>query len=182
MKPRVWVSLLVMAIGITVAAVAQSFLPLPPPLRLPAPLLLGTAIYYCVRREAGYGLLCALWCGVFEDGLGGVPLGASLAFFAATWWFCRFVVRRQMPETTLSCAVAGAALAPLLLLAQYFAFRATGGCLAFPLLFLLARFAASVFAGALATGLMAFALHALDWISANVGLEDERDALEDLQT
>ena len=182
MKPRVWVSLLVMAIGITVAAVAQSFLPLPPPLRLPAPLVVGTTIYYCVRREAGYGLLCALWCGVFEDGLGGVPLGASLAFFAATWWFCRFVVRRQMPETTLSCAVAGAALAPLLLLAQYFAFRATGDCPAFPLLFLLARFVASVFAGALAAGLMAFALHALDWISANVGLEDERDALEDLQT
>ncbi|MBQ3810540.1 MAG: hypothetical protein II839_06935, partial [Kiritimatiellae bacterium] len=67
--------------------------------------------------------------------------------------------------------------APALLLAQYAALRVAGGYAALPAGFLATRLLAGAFAGGLAAFAAALFLRGLDWISANVGLEDEGDAL-----
>ena len=177
MKGRAWSTLLVMFVGVVLAAALQEFCPPVGALRLKPPLLLGAAVYYAMRREAGWGLLAALWCGALEDGLGPVPGGASLLVYAGAWALCFHVVRPQVEEGAPSCAAAGAALAPALLLAQYAALRVAGGYAALPAGFLATRLLAGAFAGGLAAFAAALFLRGLDWISANVGLEDEGDAL-----
>lgn len=177
MKGRAWSTLLVMFVGVALAAALQEICAPVGALRVKPPLLLGVAVYYAMRREAAWGALAAVWCGAVEDGLGPVPGGASLLVFAGAWALCLHVVRPQVEEGALSCGAAGAAVCPALLLAQYAALRLAGGYAAQPVPWLAMR----LFAGAAAGGLAAFAaallLRGLDWISANVGLEEEGDAL-----
>ena len=106
MKGRAWSTLLVMFVGVVLAAALQEFCAPVGALRLKPPLLLGVAVYYAMRREAGWGLLAAVWCGVLEDGLGPVPGGASLLAFAGVWALCVHVVRPQVEEGAPSCAAA----------------------------------------------------------------------------
>ncbi len=177
MRTRVWSTLLVMFVGVALAAALQEFCAPLGAVRLKPPLLLGVAVYYAMRREAGWGLLAAVWCGALEDGLGPVPGGASLLFFLGAWALCLRVVRPQVEEGVLSCAAAGASLCPALLLAQYAALRLAGGYPAAPVAWLAVRLLAAAPAGGLAALAAGLALRGLDWISANVGLEDEGDAL-----
>lgn len=177
MRGRAWSTLLVMFVGVALAAALQEFCAPAGALRLKPPMLLGAAIYYAMRREAGWGLLAALWCGALEDGLGPVPGGTSLLVYAGAWALCLRVVRPQVEEGAPSCAAAGAAIAPALLLAQYAALRVAGGYAALPAGFLALRLLAGAVAGGLAAFAAALFLRGLDWISANVGLEDEGDAL-----
>lgn len=176
MRSRAWCTLLVMFVGVALAAAVQEFCAPVGALRVKPPLLLGVAIYYAMRREAGWGLLAAVWCGALEDGLGPVPGGASLLAFLGAWALCFRAVRPQVEEGAPSCAAAGAALAPALLLAQYAALRLAGGYPAAPAAWLAGRLLAGALAGGLAAFAAALALRGLDWISANVGLEDEGDA------
>ena len=177
MRGRAWSTLLVMFVGVALAAALQEFCAPLGSLRIKPPMLLGVATYYAMRREAAWGLLAALWCGALEDGLGPVPAGASLLAFLGAWALCFHVVRPQVEEGAPSCAAAGAALAPALLLAQYAALRLAGGYAAAPAGFLAVRLLAGAAAGCLASFAAALLLRGLDWISANVGLEDEGDAI-----
>ncbi len=75
-------TVLVMAIVLSVCALAQL---LCPPLALlgqaKPPLLLAAVLYYALNRETGPLLLCALLAGLAHDLLGGVPPGWSVALY-----------------------------------------------------------------------------------------------------
>ena len=95
MKPRIRTSLLVMFVGVTLAAIAQEHCPPLTFLRLKPPLLLGVAAYYAMRRETGWAVAAAVWCGLLEDALGFVPCGVSPLAFGACLLAARFAVRPQ---------------------------------------------------------------------------------------
>ena len=175
MRGRAWSTLLVMFVGVALAAAVQEFCGPFGAVRAKIPALLGVAVYYAMRREAAWGVLAACWCGVLEDGLGPVPGGVSLLVFAGAWALCFRVVRPQVEEGALSCALAGAALAPALLLAQYAALRLVGGYPALPTVFLGVKLAAGALAGGAAAGGAALALRGLDWVSVNVDLDEDGD-------
>lgn len=177
MRGRAWSTLLVMFVGVALAAALQELCPPLGAVRAKPPLLLGVSLYYAMRREAVWGVLAALWCGAVENGLGPVPGGVPLLFFVLAWALCFYVARPQVEEGARSCALAGAVLAPALLLADWAALRVSGAGAAVPFSFLAARLAAGALAGGLAAFAAALFLRGLDWISANVGLEDEGDAL-----
>ena len=82
MRGRAWSTLLVMFVGVALAAAVQEFCGPFGAVRAKIPALLGVAVYYAMRREAAWGVLAACWCGVLEDGLGPVPGGVSLLVFA----------------------------------------------------------------------------------------------------
>lgn len=175
MNGRAWSSALVLFVGVAVAAALQEFCGPFGAFRAKIPALMGVAVYYAMRREPHWGLAAAVWCGVLEDGLGPVPLGASLLAYLGAWALCFRVLRPQVEEGALSCALAGAALAPALLLVQYLALRLAGGYPARPASFLACRLLAGGFCGGAAALAAALALRGLDWISANVGLEEAGD-------
>ena len=177
MRGRAWSTLLVMFVGVALAAALQENCPPLGAVRVKPPLLLGVAVYYAMRREAVWGVVAAVWCGALENGLGPVPGGVPLLFFLAAWTLCFRVVRPQVEEGARSCALAGAVLAPALLLADWAALRVSGAGAALPFSFLAGRLAAGALAGGLAAFAAALFLRGLDWISANVGLEEEGDAL-----
>ncbi|MBQ9726041.1 MAG: hypothetical protein IJV65_00865 [Kiritimatiellae bacterium] len=176
MRGRAWSTLLVMFVGVALAAALQELCPPLGAVRVKPPLLLGAAVYYAMRREAVWGALAALWCGAVENGLGPVPGGVPLLFFALAWALCFHAVRPQVEEGARSCALAGAALAPALQLADWAALRVSGAGAAVPLSFLAGRLLVSALAGGLAAFAAGLFLRGLDWISANVGLEEEGDA------
>ena len=175
MNGRAWTSLLVMAVGVAAAAAVQEFAPPLGALRVKPPLLAGVSVYYAMRRESPYAAAAAAWCGIAEDGLSGVPFAASFLALGAGAALLSRRVKPQMEEGALSCAVCGAALAPLLCAAQYFALRLGGRAAAEPVWFVAAKTAAAAPAGFAAALVAAWALHALDWASANVGLDEEDD-------
>lgn len=174
MKPRIRTSLLVMFVGVTLAAVAQEHCPPLTFLRLKPPLLLGVAAYYAMRREAGYAVAAAAWCGLMEDALGFVPCGVSPLAIGACLAAARLVVRPQVPEGAAACALVGGAAAPIVAFAQYFAMRLCGAP-GVPLFFLAARLLALAPLGAAAAGLCAAGLRGLDWLSVNVEPEEDDD-------
>lgn len=176
MRGRAWSTLLVMFVGVASAAAVQEFCGPFGAVRAKIPAMLGVAVYYAMRREARWGVLAAVWCGVLEDGLGPVPGGVSLLAFAGVWALCFRVVRPQVEEGALSCALAGAAFAPALLLLQYAALRLAGGYPARPVAFLAVKLAAGAIAGGAAAAAAALVLRGLDWISANVDLDEDGDA------
>ena len=175
MNGRAATSLLVMAVGVVAAAAVQEFAPPLGALRVKLPLLAGVAVYYAMRREGAYAAAAAAWCGIAEDGLSGVPAAASLVTLGAAAAFLSRRVKPPMEEGALSCAVCGAALAPLLCAAQYFALRLGGRVAAEQAWFVAARIGAAAPAGFVSALVAAWALRALDWASANVGLEGEGD-------
>lgn len=172
MRGRVWTSLLVMAVGIAAAAAVQEFSPPLGPLRIKPPMLCGVVVYYAMRREEAWAFVAAAWCGIVEDGLSGVPIASVAVFAASAAMLCRRV-KPQMEEGPLSCAVCGAAVAPALAVAQYLALRISGGLSALPAWFAAARVSASAAAGFATALVAAWALRALDWVSANVGFDEE---------
>ena len=174
MKPRIRTSLLVMFVGVTLAAVAQEHCPPLTFLRLKPPLLLGVAAYYAMRREAGYAVAAAAWCGLMEDALGFVPCGVSPLAIGACLAAARLVVRPQVPEGAAACALVGGAAAPIVAFAQYFAMRLCGAP-GVPLFFLAARLLALTPLGAAAAWLCAAGLRGLDWLSVNVEPEEDDD-------
>ncbi len=175
MNGRAWPSLLVMAVGVAAAAAAQEFAPPIGALRVKIPLLSGVAVYYAMRREGRFAALAAAWCGIAEDGLSGVPFAASFLALGGAAALLARRVKPQMEEGALSCAVCGAAIAPLLCAAQYFALRLGGRIAAEPAWFVAARAAVAAPAGFAAALAAAWAIRALDWASANVGLDEEDD-------
>ena len=173
-----WPSFLVMTVAVAAAAALQEFLPPAGALRLKLPLLSGVAVYYAMRREGKFAAVAAVWCGAAEDGLSGVPGAASLVVLCAAAALLSRKIKPQMEEGALSCAVCGAALAPALSAVQYFALR-LGGMAPLPAWFAGARVAAAVPAGFAASLAAAWALRALDWVSANVGSgEEDNDAFD----
>ena len=175
MTARVWPSLLVMGLGVAAAAAVQEFAPPLGPLRLKPPLLCGVAVYYAMRREWQFAAVAAAWCGIVEDGLSGVPGSASFLSLCAAAAFVSRRVKPQMEEGAASCAAVGAALAPALSAVQYFALRLGGSLAPLPAWFAAARIAAAVPAGFLSSLAAAWALRSLDWVSANVGGNEEEE-------
>lgn len=171
--PRPASSLLVMAVAVVVAASIQAFSPPLGTLHLKPSLLCGIVVYYAMRREKTFAAVSAFVCGTVEDGFCGVPWSISTVVFAFAAYFAALRLKPQMQEGSLSCAVIGAALAPVLSFSQYVALRLGGGLAAHPAWFVAVRVAAMVPLGFLSSLAAAAALRALDWISANVGMEDE---------
>ncbi|MDD5706523.1 MAG: hypothetical protein PHR35_11400 [Kiritimatiellae bacterium] len=113
----------VMLMALSVAAALQALLPAMPWTPLKVPLLTAVALYYALRRQPARALTAALWAGILTDALGGVPPGVSALFLAAVA-LALLSARRVLPgEAWTTAALAGAAVAPLLAMAQYLALR-----------------------------------------------------------
>ena len=109
MRGRAWSTLLVMFVGVALAAALQENCPPLGAVRVKPPLLLGVAVYYAMRREAVWGVVAAVWCGALENGLGPVPGGVPLADYftgkrsfapIGTYEACRWCVNNDNYRAT----------------------------------------------------------------------------------
>ena len=123
MRHRAVRAALALFVAVAVAAAAQEFCPPLPVLRLKPPLLLAVAVRYGLRRETGWAVVAALWCGLLEDALGFVPCGVSPAVFGAAALLCALVLRSQLVEGPAAVALVAGAAAPVAAFAQYLALR-----------------------------------------------------------
>ena len=178
MKPRLWTSLLVLFVLVVLAAAGQEFLPGPGRLAPRWEFLISLVIYYGMRREKQMAMTAAVWCGLLTEGFDSLPPGTALLLFIGIGFLCGRTLRGQMSDSLLSCALAGGFLVPAWCLAQYVLLRMSGACGPLPALYVLARVLVAVPLGALTAGVTALAAHRLDWISANVDLENEYDSDE----
>ncbi len=161
--------------GVCLAALVQTAAPPLTALSVKIPALLALAVYYAMRRGPAVSACAAAWCGVAAGGASATVPGLELLIFAAAWGLCRAVFRKQMPDGNLSCIAVASVLAPAAAATEYAAMRLCGIDPGVPPLFLAARVAAYVPAGAAATSVFAPLLRALDLMSANVGRKEEDD-------
>lgn len=173
MKPRIWTTLLVLFVLLAFALIGRTFLPVP---FLPSvcwELLLALCIYYAMRREAVFSGIAAFCCGILEEGLCLLPAGFAMLFFLGSALLCHNVLRPQMNESCFSCAIVGAAVFPVWTLFEYIVLRLFTDFTPLPFFFVLGRIALAIPLGFVAAGLTALVSHRLDWISANVDLDND---------
>ena len=173
MKPRVWTTLLVLFVLLAFALIGRTFLPVP---FLPSvcwELLLALCIYYAMRREAVFSGIAAFCCGILEEGLCLLPSGFAMLFFLGSALLCHNMLRPQMNESCFSCAIVGAAVFPVCTLFEYIVLRLFTDFTPLPFFFVLGRIALAIPLGFVAAGLTALLSHRLDWISANVDLDND---------
>ena len=157
MKARFFKNLLALAVAVAMAAAAQELCP-PLWVGVKAPFLVAVAAYYCVRREAEWGAVAAVWCGVVQDGLDGMGWFFGAPLFAGFWAFCQLVIKKQMPDSAAACAAAAVALGLAHEVACWMALRADGLDAGVGARVLVARFL--VFAGAAVGAALAAAFFA----------------------
>ncbi len=177
MKLRIAKSILVMFVAVTFAAVLQELLPPVPTGDVKLPVLFAVCVYYAVRREPGYGFSAALWCGVMQDGLDSIPYGISALSFCLITALCVILVKKQMPDNTISCIIVATAGGVLIEALQYGALVGSGHFMAVPGSFLMVRFLVFIAVTIPVSALVAGLVRLMDTISANVGLENENETL-----
>ena len=176
MKERLFSSLLVMFVAVVLAAILQELIPPLTPLHLKVPALLGVCVYYSLCRGAGYGFASAVWCGLVQDGLGNHSFGISLLVFCAVAALCSILLKRQLPNNTVSCmlvAMVGGFLTEAL---QYAALIGSGQYLSLPFLFVLMRLTGFVVIAGLTAGVVSGFVRFLDYVSANAGIENDGES------
>lgn len=169
---------LVMFILTTVAAALQDGLPPLPWGGMKPPILLAVAVYYAFLRPVPYAVPAVLWCGVLQDGLGGLPTGTSLAGMVALLAFCVAWGRTQLPETRLTCSLVGAGAAFLLSLAEYASLRSAGVLPSRPWSFIVLR---AALCGAFAVPVCAVTAAVaglLDNLALNTRTENDADGFD----
>ncbi|NLB68686.1 MAG: hypothetical protein GX804_03235 [Lentisphaerae bacterium] len=176
MKRLIRTSLLVMFIAVSLAAAFQEVLPPIPVGNVKLPFLLGVVAYYSMRRELSYAIIATVWCGIVHDGLGRMPWSVSLLAFSIFTIFCRLVLRRQMPDSTLTCMVAAMAGAILNDFLQYGVLLGAGQYARVTIHFIFIRTIITVVAAFVATGIVASFTRRLDYMASNVGFEDNDNA------
>ena len=176
MKARLAKSVLVMVVAVVIAAILQELVPAFSAAHVKVPCLLGVAVYYAMCREPGYGVMAAVWCGVLQDGLGNIPYGVSLISFCVISLLCILVLRRQLPENTVSCMIVGMAGGFMTQVLQYAALVWSGQYAVLPFLFLMLRAAAVAAVSGLTAGIVALIVRHMDCVSGNAGFENEGDS------
>jgi len=176
MKARLAKTILAMFVAVVMAAILQELVPAFSAAHVKLPCLLGVAVYYSMCREPVYGVTAAVVCGVLQDGLGNIPYGVSLISFCVTSLLCILVLRRQLPENTVSCMIVGMAGGLLTQVLQYAALVWSGQYAVLPFLFLMLRAAAVAVVSGLTAGVMAVFARHMDCISGNAGLENDGDS------
>ena len=126
-----------------------------------------------MRREAVFSGIAAFCCGVLEEGLCLLPSGFAMLFFLGSALLCHNVLRPQMNESCFSCAIVGAAVFPVWTLFEYIVLRLFTEFTPLPFFFVLGRIALAIPLGFVAAGLTALVSHRLDWISAQVDLDND---------
>lgn len=167
--------LLLLGVG---AAVLQDSLP---PLRwggLKPPLLLGVALYYAVYRPLPLAIPAGLWCGMLMDGLGSLPPGLALLEVGAVLAFCALWVRRQLPESGLTCALLGVVAAFLMNAVEYLALLLGGGQLALSVAQALLRGLGAALLSGVTCAVVAALAHALDKFALNIKTENNADGFD----
>lgn len=106
----------VMLLLLSSATCLQEFLP---GLPLKIPFLTGIAIYYALCRPAWQAGTVALWSGILQDALGGVPLGTTSWLLTAATLAIVAVRRVLLRESVLTAALLGGLLAGVQGLWQY---------------------------------------------------------------
>jgi len=177
MSLRMMRSMLVMFVAVTLAAVLQELVPPVPMANVKLPCLLGVCTYYAVRREPGYGFGAALWCGVMQDGLDSIPYGVSAFSFCLITALCVVLVKKQMPDNTVSCVLVAVAGGVLIEVLQYTALVWSGHYETLPGSFLVIRLLIFVAVTIPVTAIVAGLVRLMDTISAIVGLENDNGTL-----
>lgn len=146
------------------AAVLQDLLPGWP---LKLPWLAAVALYYVLCRPGTMAAVAAVWAGVLQDALGGLPVGGSALLLLAVAGVVLPLRRFLLNESALTAAAAGAALGLLMTLWQYVWLRA-GAATAFgPRPVLLAALGQAL-AAAPVTAAVYLAARSLDRLAGNL--------------
>lgn len=177
MSMRLLKSLLVMFVAVTLAAVLQELVPPVPMANVKFPCLLSVCVYYAVRREPGYGFTAALWCGVMQDGLDDIPYGISALSFCLIAILCVILVKKQMPDNTVSCVLVAVGGGVLIEALQYGALLWSGHYEALPRNFLMIRLLVFVAVSIPVAALVAGVVRLMDILSANAGFENDNGTL-----
>lgn len=173
MKRRLARSILVMFVAVTFASVLQELVPPVPPFSVKIPWLLAVCVYYAIRREWGWSVAAALWSGVMQDGLGGIPYGVSLFVFCLIVCGCVFFVKKQMPDNTVTCMIVSVAAGIIVEVSQYVMLLMSGEYAALPSVYLLGRLLIVAVVCPLVAGVVAGMVRLMDMMSGNVEFENE---------
>lgn len=173
MKRRIARSMLVMFVAVTLASVLQELVPPVPPFSVKAPWLLAVCVYYAVRREWVWSVTAAVWCGMMQDGLGGIPYGISLVVFCLIACLCVFFVKKQMPDNTVTCMIVSVAGGIIVESCQYVMLLMSGAYVALPTVYLLGRLLIFIVLCLPVAAVVAGIVRLLDVVSGNVGFENE---------
>jgi len=177
MMHRAWRSLFVLLVALTLAAILQQGLPPVPVVDVKAPWLLALAVYYGVRREAGWAFAAAIGAGIVLDGLGCMPYGVSLWVCVLLAVVCVMVVRRQMADTVVTCLVVTVGVALLHEGVLYAALRASGAFAPVDAAYLGSRLLGVALVGAPVGGVVAAVVRHMDTALGNSGNENEGETL-----
>jgi len=167
--------MLVMFVAVTLASVLQELVPPVSPFSVKAPWLLAVCVYYAVRREWMWSVAGAVWCGVMQDGLGGIPYGVSLFVFCLIVCVCVFFVRKQMPDNTVTCMIVSVAGGVIVETSQYVMLLVSGEYVALPSIYLLGRVMVFVALCLPVAGVVAGVVRLMDVVSGNAGFENENE-------
>lgn len=170
MKQRIARSVLVMFVAVTVASVLQELVPPVSLFSIKVPWLLAVCVYYSVRREWTWAIVAAVWCGVMQDGLGGIPYGVSLFAFCAIACFCVFFVKKQMPDNTITCVIVSVGGGIVVETLQYVMLLVSGQYAALPSAYLLARLLIFVVLCLPVAGVVAGVVRLMDVVSGKFGV------------
>lgn len=177
MSLRVAKSMLVMFVAVTLAVVLQELVPPLSIANIKLPCLLSVCVYYAVRREPGYGFVAALWCGVMQDGLDSIPYGVSALSFCLITVLCMVLVKKQMPDNTVSCVLVAVAGGTLIEMLQYGALVWSGHYETLPGSFLILRLLVFVVVTFPVAAIVAGLVRQMDTLSANAGFENDNGTL-----
>ncbi|MCL1910386.1 MAG: hypothetical protein FWG05_05570 [Kiritimatiellaeota bacterium] len=166
MKPDFLKNLFCLTVAVVLACAAWEVVPAFRGVRAPWPV--AVAAYYAVRREAGWGLAAALWCGFAQDGLDGASRVFGAPFFAAMWFMCLVFVKKQMQDSARATAFAAVALALALEAVRFATLRFSGFPAAATPGHLLARLVITAPAAALAAFVTDFLSRRADLAFGNI--------------
>lgn len=107
------------AIAFVVTAYLQDIVPPFGGYDIKIPFILGAFIYYLFRHKLVFGIIAAVFCSILGDGFSessGIAylISSIIAIFANC-----FILKKQLPENSISCGIIAFPLSILVLLVQY---------------------------------------------------------------
>lgn len=170
--------LIVLSMALTLAATAQELWPPLPLAGGKPPWLMAVALYYGAERGTGLAVTAAALAGLWLDGLSGDAIGVSVVVLGAALPLLHWLRRVFPAQGGRVAALAGAGIAPLLLLATALILRLAGGLMRPAWSVVLLRMAMAVPLGAALTWCVRLVLTGLDRVMGNIPLGKEPDAIE----
>lgn len=90
------------------------------------PFVLSAFIYFMFRHNLVVGIIAAVFCAIFGDGLSETCDVAYLITCVSALFVNHYVLKKQLSQNSISCGIIAIPLTILVLLLQYFSISAAG--------------------------------------------------------